>query len=299
MFLKTEILLTRQCSVGCSYCRMVRKKNHSMPLSEWEKVLTVLKNWDVRFLAIYGAEPTEYPYFLDFLDLVKQGGWGKSSTVITAGHNPEIIKKAVDIGLLDSLTVSWDFGRTKKDNSGYQLCKDLYGRVTDIEISATIFENTTVEQIEYLVEEASKIGAWLSFDMCHSNTQNHLWSKVPKGKERTSFNDSVIKRMLELKSEGAKIHQSMGAIELCKSSNPLWRCIRPTFFTVNCDGVPMVCDDFGYSGKKLYDFKDEAEYREWWYKEQEGCLGCKWTTHFMSEEMFNVEGVTYFAHGRV
>lgn len=298
MFIKTETLLTRRCSVGCKYCRMVRKENHSMPLHEWEKVLVVLSNWDVRFLAIYGAEPTEYDYFLGFLDLVRKYGWGRASTVITAGHRPEIVKQAVSIGLLDSLTVSWDFGRTDKDNMGYQLCKDLYGKITDIEISATIFPDTTTEQIDYLIKKASEIDSWVSFDMCHSNIQNHPWSKVPKGKDRTILNDSVIERMLELKEKGAKIHQSVEAIKLCRSSVPLWRCSDPTFFTVNCDGVPMVCDDFGYSGKKLYDFKGEEEFRKWWYKEQTGCIGCKWTTHFMSQEMFNTEGVAYFAHGR-
>jgi len=298
MFIKAEVLLTRQCSLSCSYCRMKRKPSTDISIDTWKKVLSRLREWDVRFLAIYGAEPTEYPCFFSFLSLVKDLGWGKANTVITAGHNPGIIHTGIKMGLIDSVTMSWDFSKTKKDNLAMSLGKSIRNKISDLEISATIFENITKEQIDQMMDAVDSLDAWLSFDLKHMNTSGHTWSKVPKDCQRTDKNDVVIEHLLYLKREGRKIHQTELAIEKCLSHEPLWNCTQPFFMTVNCDGVAMVCDDFGYSEKRVDLWKSENEFRDWWGAEAKKCIGCKWTTHVMSEEMFNQEGVSHFCHGR-
>lgn len=298
MFIKAEILLTRKCSIGCDYCRMRRDTNFQMPIEEWDKVLCKLRDWDVKFLAIYGAEPTEYPHFIEFMRLVNRYGWGKSNSVITAGHHPKVLEAAWDEGLLDSLTVSWDFNRTGKDNLADKICERFLGRVSDLELSATIFPDTTVNDIDILAMKAYLYDAWISFDLMHCDPFNHEWSKVPNGEKRVAVNDAVIQHLMRLAvNHRVKVHQTVRAMAQCLSEFDLWNCSYPYFLTVNCDGSPMICDDYGYSGKKLYDFTEE-EFRAWWGVVAPTCPGCKWTTHFMSEELFNQKGVDHFVHGR-
>lgn len=298
MFIKAEVLLTRKCSIGCSYCKMRRDENFQMSIEEWDKVLQTLRSWDVRFLAIYGAEPTEYPDFIPFMRLVNKYGWGKSNSVITAGHRLDILEKAWSEGLIDSLTVSWDFNRTGKDNLAERVCRRFLGRVSDLELSATIFNDTTIADIDHLAMRAYLYDAWISFDLEHRDPFNHEWSKVPYGESRVAHNDPVVQHLIRLSLDHkVKVHQTVKSMANCLTDFPLWRCSYSYFLTVNCDGVPMICDDYGYLGKRLYDFTEE-EFRRSWSKVAPQCPGCKWTTHYMSEEMFNLKGVDHFVHGR-
>jgi MoaA/NifB/PqqE/SkfB family radical SAM enzyme len=296
MFIKSEILLTRHCSVGCSYCA-IRRKTPDLPLLKWKKVLEQLKKWDVRFLAIYGAEPTEYVDFYGFLRLVKDLGWGKSSTVITAGNHLAVLAGAVSLGLLDSITVSWDFEKTHKNDWALSVIQMFRDQVSDLELSLTIFEDTTVEDLAKVFNICEMYNVWISFDLKHQNPTRHQWSKVPFGRDRVVYNDAVIQYILERKRSGAKVHQTEAAIMLDLSFEPLWVCKEPYFISINSDGHPMVCDDFHRMDKPVYEMT-EAEFRTEWHESVAGCQGCKWSTHFLSEEIFSEEGVRHFAHGR-
>jgi MoaA/NifB/PqqE/SkfB family radical SAM enzyme len=260
-------------------------------------VLEQLKRWDVRFLAIYGAEPTEYKDFLGFLRLVKDLGWGKHSTVITSGNHLTRLASAVKLGLLDSITVSWDFGKTSKNDWALSVITMFRDKVSDLELSLTIFEDTTVEELVKLFNICEMHDVWVSFDLKHQNPTCHEWSKVPVGQDRVVHNDKAIQYILERKRSGAKVHQTEQAILLDLSSEPLWVCREPYFISIDSSGNPMVCDDFHRMDKPVYEMTEE-EFRTEWHKAVKNCIGCKWSTHFLSEEMFSEDGVKHFAHGR-
>ncbi|MBU1136392.1 MAG: radical SAM protein [Nanoarchaeota archaeon] len=70
------INLTSKCNLRCKHCfgDYSIPKNNELSLDDWKKVITELKNSKVFFVNISGGEPTQSPYFKEFIKCLSKEG---------------------------------------------------------------------------------------------------------------------------------------------------------------------------------------------------------------------------------
>ena len=321
---KAEILWTRKCPLACSFCAMPwnlhegkDEKGESVgeigkaPVEKMIEGLHKLREFDCKFIAIYGASPL---YDMDGLGtyIAYAESIGISTTVITDGivkNHREKLQELYDCGLR-SLTVSYDFipydkSSDRKSQKGQDLIPwfiELPG-VRDVEIVSTITKTNYRACIKQLWDVTLEGEVWFSFDIVHPD-RGQNGSKCRGDAEGFMLNTIEIRQfaraLLDLKDKGLRVHQSDRVLNYMinypdRVENFKWNCAKgkkklfPSWVTIDADGTVLPCDDF-YTDRsfKVWDFDNDAydKFAKLYYEEVKNkCPGCFWSTHYDAVEI--------------
>jgi MoaA/NifB/PqqE/SkfB family radical SAM enzyme len=303
---KAEILWTRRCPLSCHYCRMKTGKYNSQSSSYWRVGLENLKQLNVPFIAIYGAEPLydfeKLPKFIsDATDLQIE------STVITSGLVSDWqykLDKLYDVGLR-SLTTSYDI--TTQDASGCAKTAvalkrlDFFRRggrsIHNVAVVVTLTRQNFM-QLPETIRKMSDCEIWTFFDIIHPD-RGQVGSKTRGKDEALLFQHddipqliSVLKEVQTLKHAGYEVHCSEAFLEFMIThseviENFTWNCADydcfPSWVTVDCDGMVYPCDDFQPPELGVPVDKLASRYAHlkklWQASVKRYCPGCCWNTH--------------------
>ena len=321
--IKAEILWSRDCSLGCSYCAMADGRRNTISEFDWEMGFYQLKKLGCSFAAFYGAEPLndfeKLPNVIEYAESI-----GIHTTVITSGVTPYLNNKLrilYEHGLR-SITTSYDMV-SLGNSSAIKSAKAMdiinqfrsFGTTRDAAIVATL-TRTNFKLLPETIKKMSDKNIWTFFDLIHPD-RHQPGSKV-KNTEHLLFRqedlnelNNVLAEVLSLKKEGYLCHTSESFIKhlskLRVSTFYTWCCAEednfPAFITIDCDGLVYPCDDFQpkeITNIKIWEIADRwEEFCSVWKKEVIAtCPGCCWNTHLDAHAIKRNElPITDYIHG--
>lgn len=329
--IKAEFLWTKKCPFSCSFCGMVQneraKKGEFLDdeiLTKWYKGIDNLKLIGCEFIAIYGAEPLTRMNGLP--EIIKyQRSVGIEQTIITALHRPKNIRKLIDEGGLNSLTVSYDLkvtdeDRMEKSDNGVRLLNDF----PEIEDRACVITLMKDNQDIFLngAKDVLDHGYWLLFDLVHPEyagvdpktgyNLSKCLGDVEEFKPDVSKVENIINTLIEWKKEGKKIHASLDLLENIKnrytSANGIvrnsyhcgkmdslgWVTIGPELQVYACDDWQM---EYKYTIDQMISTEKWVEFFEWRKEEAlKTCPGCMWNTHYNTHEIIETGNSGSYIH---
>ncbi len=330
---KAEVLWSRTCSLHCSYCAMADGRRNTPSVHLWCEGFNVLKKFDCRFAAFYGAEPLEefekLPEVIHHAELI-----GIHTTLITSGISRNVtdkLKVLYESGLR-SITASYDditsdISSAAKTNKAMEII-DLFrsfGPVRDVAVVVTL-TRLNYQNLPSIIEQMTKKGIWTFFDLIHPD-RGQPGSKVRFSEEQEDlfFRREDWAELAAVLTEAAKMkethlfHTSRQFIETIKIvaacventdvSPFLWKCSDyncfPSWITVDCDGNVYPCDDFQLRSDnapkiKLWDLRRDWDktVRYWKTSVNNLCPGCLWNTHIDAHLIKeNKLPITDYIHG--
>lgn len=304
--IKAEILWSRDCYLGCSYCAMADGRKNIISIEDWIKGFDQLKKLGCSFAAFYGAEPLndfeKFPEIIEYAESI-----GICTTVITSGITSYLNDKLEMLYKhgLRSITTSYDMiplGNSSDIKSAMAIHTinrfRSFGPTRDAAVVATL-TRTNFKLLPETIIKMSNENIWTFFDLIHPD-RHQPGSKVKntesfdllfRQEDLDELND-VLTKVLLLKKEGYLCHTSESFINhLSKVRIPTlytWCCAEednfPAFVTVDCDGLVYPCDDFQpkeITNIKIWEIADRwEEFCSVWKKEVIAtCPGCCWNTH--------------------
>jgi len=306
---KAEVLWTRKCSMGCSYCGMATGKRNALNLYQWMRGIENLKALGCEFIAFYGAEPFED---FDLLPAVVgyAEGSGIHTTVITSGIDPKTKEKMAALHRhgAKSITMSCDplpvdISTDYKSKRALYFIKEWkkYTHIRDAALVSTLTKNNYEKFFTDHVPSMHDEGIWCLFDIIHPD-HGQPGSKCKNYPKIGSllFDEYHAKRMIEFayyaKAHYIKfLHTSEHFISQCNEDPRIlthytWHCAKsdcfPSWITIDCDGTVHGCDDYQssrYGNLFIYDEnfleKFDPFFRDVKKAALNECPGCAWNTH--------------------
>jgi len=329
--IKAEFLWTKKCPFSCSFCGMVQNERAKQGehldeniLEKWFKGIDNLKLIGCEFIAIYGAEPLTRMKGLP--EIIKyQRNKGIEQTIITALYRPTNVRKLIDEGGLNSLTVSYDLkvddgDRMEKSDNGVKLLNEF----PEVEDRACVITLMKDNQDIFLkgAKDVLDNGYWLLFDLVHPGYEGvdektgYALSKcigsVDEFKPDVEKVEEIINQLIEWKKEGLKIHASLDLLENIrdryKEANGI---VRESYHCGKMDSLGWVtigpelqvyaCDDWQMEYEFTLDQMDTAEkwvdFFEWRKVESlKTCPGCMWNTHYNTHEIIETGNSGSYVH---
>ena len=317
--IKAELLWTKKCPFSCSFCGMVQneraanEKSDEETFTRWKKGMDNLKLLGCEFTAIYGAEPLTRMKYLP--ELIKyQRDIGMEQTVITALYKPERIRKLIDDGGLNSLTVSYDLkvtddDRMEKSDNGTRLLNDF----PEVEDRACVITLMKDNQDLFLTgaKDVLDSGYWLLFDIVHPGYEgvdpktgynlSKCVGSVDEYRPDVEKVQEIINQLIEWKKEGKRIHASIDLLEnmrdrytaangVVRDSYHCGKHASLGWVTIGSELQVYACDDWQMEYHKPLDemttLEDWVEFFEWRREESlKTCPGCMWNTHYNTHEI--------------
>ncbi len=329
--IKAEFLWTKKCPFSCSFCGMVQNERAAQGeeiseeiLQRWYKGIDNLKNIGCEFIAIYGAEPLTRMNGLS--EIIKhQRDIGIEQTIITALDKPERIKRLINEGGLNSLSVSYDLktdddDRMEKMQNGVKLLEE-FPEIDDRACIMTVMKDNQ----DFVIDGAKEVldkGYWLLFDLVHPGFEG----KDPK----TGYNLSkcigddygadvdkvteIINQFIIWKNEGKKIHASVKLLEDIRDNyikvngvvRDLWHCSKQEslgWVSIGSELQVYFCDDYQLEYvKKLDEMETKEDWLEFYYWRQiqsKDCKGCSWNTHYNTNEIIMSGNSGTYVHNKI
>lgn len=321
--IKAEILISRRCTLGCSYCNMATGEKNTLSVKNWIRGIDQLKELDCKFIAFYGAEPL---LEMDVLaPLVRHAeNIGIDTTVITSGvltnTKPRLLK-LIKFGL-KSLTVSFDINPADKDSARkseaalktleyfQKKCPNLRDRAVVVTLTEKNYRGILPAIIFF-----SQMGIYTFIDLYHYD-RGYIGSKTKGYDTDLIFKDPdevllYLKKVISMKEEeGYLVHLSKNVLDIYTQNKfkPEWHCSKcstfPSWLTIDCDGTVYPCDDFTPKRGIEFSITEIADNIERWktYWTQytaEKCPGCNWCTHIQAHSIKqNTMDLSEYIHGK-
>jgi MoaA/NifB/PqqE/SkfB family radical SAM enzyme len=184
-----------------------------------------------------------------------------------------------DLESLNYLTVSVDGIESLREIRGIDIDEIVDGIVEARRMGIEVLMNCVIsdknlEELTSLVKLARKIDAWISFEPLHEFDETECDDLRIRDMERYR---SAIGKLIDLKSRGAPIINSITYLRMIQERDPKFRChAADLILHVSADGRIYVCrvhdEPLGHVSGGISDVWRES--REMRKKVSEGCSGC-------------------------
>jgi len=155
------------CNFKCKFCHNHKLLTNDadeniLDKKQLKKILTHSKRTWKDIITVSGGEPTIDPKIISFLEEIKN--WDFQIKLDTNGSNPEVLKKIIDLGLVDYIAMDikgtpkqyfeiTGFSDIEKINQSIKIIQDF----KDYEFRTTIIPGV------HSIEDMEEIGKWLGF----------------------------------------------------------------------------------------------------------------------------------------
>lgn len=235
--------INSRCNLKCSFCEYWKKPGREMSTPEIFSMLEDAKSFGI---GAYNAWTTE-PLLRDDLPeiLKKAKSLGLMTSLVTNGRL--LVKRIPELSDLDYLTVSIDGIKSYRELRGMDLDQVLKGvraaksQGHEILINCVI-GGKNLGELEDMVGLARDLGVWISFEpMCESGgIDKETWDKI--GIRDMTRYKTALDRLIELKSSGAPIINSLTYLKMIRSLKPQFRChASDIIIHVSADGTVENC----------------------------------------------------------
>lgn len=295
------IRITRQCNMKCMYCNIQNTLRTDLSLEEWKKAVDIIKKLGAKEIVILGGEPTLYPNIVELVRYITLESGLVCSLTTNAYGNFDVAKQLIDNGLtslgvsVDNLNVKESISPLKSKN-GISLIDYLINNCNNPNIiNYTVLNKRNVNSIINLIEymnEKNVVTYILPFHWGNEGKFDHR-----KDNEKFAFvtdkdiNDynAVINKIIDMKSEGYKIKNSIEFLEESKKHIKKldWKCNGLSELRIDSDGkLVCCCDKIGNVNKHFTIFDLEDKLEEFYFERNQdssSCNGCLWPSSFEAE----------------
>ena len=279
---RANIFLTRRCNFKCKGCNVITKQYPELTLDGWYNVFSILKQQGVRFIQLYGGEPTlrdDLPEMIEFLNAIKV-----SHTIVT--NSARLLS---DKDYYRRFLNSNPFGITCSHNGSSEKLLSVLktnGYIGDLACNLMIDKNS-IKEIPEIIFRYSALGISMVVFFLHNGEE---WEfRGPSDDEVDDL--SLIISMAEwflVNYDNLLLYNSRRYFEAWNryAITKDWKCSEVTSLQVNCDGRISICQDMpptNYSVLDLLDKKDEA--LQACLNQSVSCSGCFYDCYFEHDNL--------------
>ncbi|MDI9615817.1 MAG: radical SAM protein [Methanothrix sp.] len=263
------------CNLRCSFCPHWRRRGREMSLEEIMEMLDEAARFGI---GAYNAWATE-PLLRDDIDEILRHArsLGMVTSLVTNGIL--LSERMNDLESLNYLTVSVDGIESLREIRGIGLNEILDGiveaRRRGIEVLMNcVISDKNLGELAPLVKLAEKIDAWISFEPLHEFDEAECDDLRIRDRERYR---SAIGELIDLKSRGSPIINSITYLRMIQQRAPEFRChASDLILHVSADGIVYACrvhdEPLGHVSSGISNVWRES--REMRRRISEGCRGC-------------------------
>ncbi|MDH7597195.1 MAG: radical SAM protein [Methanothrix sp.] len=263
------------CNLRCSFCPHWRRRGREMRLGEITGMLDDASRFGI---GAYNAWATEPLLRDDLPEILRHArSLGMITSLVTNGIL--LSERMNDLESLNYLTVSVDGIESLREIRGIDIDEIVDGIVEARRMGIEVLMNCVIsdknlEELTSLVKLARKIDAWISFEPLHEFDETECDDLRIRDMERYR---SAIGKLIDLKSRGAPIINSITYLRMIQERDPKFRChAADLILHVSADGRIYVCrvhdEPLGHVSGGISDVWRES--REMRKKVSEGCSGC-------------------------
>lgn len=290
---RANLMLTRKCNLKCEACGVINHKCDEMDTKTVIKAITVLENCGVKFISIYGGEPTlrdDLPEIVRHLNSI-----GMNYSIITNSvrliHDDHFFNRLMH-EKPKGITCS-----TGTDTDGEELLKKLIDNGYKGEMTAAIAVTTNqIHEIPKMLCDNSEreIGSILYFIHTTNDPREWYYRGIPQY-DYKELTQSQVERLAcfilsnyqFLKMRNSKRYfYNWSKYAISKS----WKCNSLSSLQVNADGKVAVCQDKKPLDLTIFDFiKHGYEIETIFNKQIEECSGCFYDCYFENDNTNRLE----------
>lgn len=325
--LKVEYLLTRDCQLNCSYCKIIDKSslryNRDLDTEQVFKMIDLVSwNWPGAPIIFFGGEPTtrnDLPAIIRRCETkgVKHAVISNSVRLI---RDKTYARALVDAGLSnwsisydgDSNALTTDNFTLKKSNAGLravQMFRDEHG-IRDLVTCITVTKKN-IDSLPDIIRFLTSEGIWSICTplQCPPEILRYDYSQGDTADLPSQEQVEAISPILSMMASSKRflMHNEPGWFDLWPKyfRNQTWKCHDKSILTVDADGSLRLCVDIPL--KKwihVLDLNKEGTVQLYsdLLKEKPPCGGCFWDPAYESvskgtrEGMSEEEGRKTFRH---
>ncbi len=298
------INLTSKCNLRCKHCfgDYSIKHNNELTLEEWKRVIEDIKRSKVFFVNVSGGEPTQSPYFLEFIKYLSKKGIHfilTTNGVFSNRIRDFIIKNreyliGVKISLDGPDAKSHCFVRV--DSNGK--CNLNLFRITLNNIFffkkhkipltiATVLHKENIKKIDKfrkLIEEINPISWFISpivplgratlneISECYEYFDINFWNNLSTKNRKKRINTRMIDLPINTGKKGLSAYECAGALNFCEIHSD--GTVSPCPLSRIC--IPETAIKFeNIKEKSLCEIWDGEAFRKFRSYMDKGCDGCK------------------------
>ncbi|MCQ8902648.1 MAG: radical SAM protein [Methanothrix sp.] len=263
------------CNLRCSFCPHWRRRGNEMGYREIKGMLDDAARFGIGAYNAWATEPLlrhELPEILRHARSL-----GMLTSLVTNGIL--LSERINDLESLNYLTVSVDGIESLREIRGIDLDEIVDGiveaRRRGIEVLMNcVISNKNLGELTALVKLAKRIDAWISFEPLHEFDEAECDDL--KIRDRGRYR-SAIGELIDLKSRGAPIINSITYLRMIQEGRPEFRChAADLILHVSVDGSIYVCrvhdEPLGHVSRGISNVWRES--REMRKNISEGCSGC-------------------------
>lgn len=263
------------CNLRCSFCPHWRRRGREMSLGEIREMLDDAARFGI---GAYNAWATEPLLREDIGEILR---YARSVGMITSLVTNGILlrERLDDLESLNYLTVSVDGIESLREIRGIDLDEIMDGileaRRRGIEVLMNcVVSDKNLGELASLVKLARRIDAWISFEPLHEFDDADWDSLSIRDLERYR---SAIGELIDLKSRGSPIINSITYLRMMQRRDPKFRChAADLILHVSADGSVYLCrvhdEPLGHVSRGIANVWRES--REMRKKISDGCSGC-------------------------
>lgn len=263
------------CNLRCRFCPHWRRRGHEMGLVEIEGMLDDAARFGI---GAYNAWATEPLLRDDINEILRHArSLGMVTSLVTNGIL--LSERMKDLESLNYLTVSVDGIESLREIRGIDLDEIVHGLVEARRRGIEVLMNCVIsyknlEELTPLVKLAKKIDAWISFEPLHEFDEAECDDLMIRDLERYR---SAIGELIDLKSRGAPIINSITYFRMIQQREPAFRCHTDDLILhVSADGSVYACrvhdEPLGHVSNGISNVWRES--REMRRRIAEDCKGC-------------------------
>jgi len=290
---RANVMLTRRCNMTCPGCGVIKHFYPELTTAQWKKTFTILKKLGIKFVQIYGGEPTIRN---DLSDIIRHcNNIALPYTVVTNSKRllweNDYYDKFISA---EPISITCSIGMHSLGNE--LIFKLLNERRFHGEITATIMITAkTIYKVRAWVSYLSRmrIGAILFFLHIGNETWNY---RGPVENEAeyilTQTQVDELAKWLLHNYNSLYIRNSRRYIEAWGkyAIKQDWKCSGLTSLQVNCDGKLSVCQDKAPLDYSVFDLASKQETIIAACNEQaRNCPGCFYDCYFEHDNLSRLE----------
>jgi MoaA/NifB/PqqE/SkfB family radical SAM enzyme len=314
--LKVEFLMTRNCQLHCSYCKITNKSSLKYPEMGTYQVLKMVevisKNWPGAPLIIFGGEPTvreDLPATIKHCNLlgVKHAVISNSVRVL---KDEEYTRSLIEAGLSnwstsydgDSKELSPDKQVLLKSTNGLnalRMFRDKYG-IRDLVTCITVTKHN-IDSMPDIIKMLTKEGIWSICTplQCPLPIYQYEYSSGERKDLPTQEQIDNMSPTLSLMAKSGRflMHNESGWFDLWPENflPQVWKCHDKSVLTVDADGMLRLCVDHPLPVRMhvldLVIPSNAQKYMEV-ISRKPFCAGCFWDPAFESIQRATRKGST-------
>lgn len=263
------------CNLRCSFCPHWRKRRREMSFGEISGMLDDAARFGI---GAYNAWATEPLLRDDIPEILRHArSLGMITSLVTNGIL--LRERMEDLESLNYLTISVDGIESLREIRGIGIEEIMDGileaRRRGIEVLMNcVISAKNLEELTSLVRLAKKIDAWISFEPLHEFDEAEFEDLRIGDLERYR---SAIGELIDLKSRGAPIINSITYLKMIQKREPEFRChAADLILHVSSDGYVYICrvheEPVGHVSRGISNVWRES--REMRKRISDGCSGC-------------------------